>query len=492
MARTSPAARLVLWAAVLAVGANAVGSLAATVLRLLQDRQPSIEYELLFRLTDIERVVLTGANVVAEALFAVGLLRMARALGVRGERRLAFVSAGAAAVAAFGFALLWSDDLRFLLLRAHRSFTSGTLFAACIVLESAATGAWLLGSSRLLRSFDLRLPPSLTVSLAAGLAAGTLLDCWFALSRSPGPFLQSSIASWASGEMSLFVSAGTALVAWRVWRASGWIDGAGGPRDVGPYRAPDDPGAAATLQARRDAFDAAQDVRLHTGATLALAAAAVVGVILSAYIAGWHKFYADCAVRQGIGSLSVVALVGMLLSPTTTTGAEGPRRLTYALMVVALVAWGLALVDLDQLIHFMEGNYDATFYPRLEARDALFTRTVNIQTLAQVAVIFAVVSQAATYARAAAAMGEAKLAGRATRLAVLVGVVALAPLAQLALENSDSVDLAALAESFAKSPVAQGFLALAVLSVANFYRVVSGSLAAAFDARVQAKLPHDA
>jgi hypothetical protein len=225
-------------------------------------------------------------------------------------------------------------------------------------------------------------------------------------------------------------------------------------------------------------------VRLHTWTTLAYAFASVVGVVLSAYVVGWHKFYADCAVRQGAGSLSLVALLAMVLTPTTSgTEEEGPRRLARGLTLVALAAWALALVDLDRLIHYMNGNYGDGFYARLDDRDALFKTMENVQVLAQVATIGAVVTQAASYARAATSMQDAPLAQRASRLAIVVGLLALAPISQLMLENSDSTDLLLLAESNAKSPLVQASLAVALVSAAAFYRSVSRRLAAAFDAR---------
>jgi hypothetical protein len=212
-----------------------------------------------------------------------------------------------------------------------------------------------------------------------------------------------------------------------------------------------------------------------------------VGGILSAWVAPWHKFYADCAVRQSVGSLSLVALLAMVLTRTTSgTEEEGLRRLARGLSLVSLAAWGLALVDLDRLFGYMSGDYGDAFYQRLHERDALFRTMETVQLLAQTAAVGALVVQAASYARAAASMHDSLLARRASRLAVLVALAAMVPIGRLVLDNSDSLALALFAESSAESPLVQGSLGLGLLALATFYRRVSRSLASAFDARAVA------
>jgi len=373
-------------------------------------------------------------------------------------------------------------------LSAHTIFTTTAISTACPLLASVATGAWLFASASLVRSFDLSLPRALTVSLAGCLVASTTLDACFALANPSSPLLQSSTAVWVSNDLTLFVSAATALVAHRVWQSLRWIGGRADAPDAAPYRAPGGPEQeAAKRRARRAAFDAAQGVRLHTASALACAAAGFVGVVLSVWVAPWHKFYADCTVRQSVGSLSLVALLAMVLTRTTSgIEEEGARRLARGLSLVSLAAWGLALVDLDRLIHYMTGDYGDAFYARLEERDSLFRTMEAVQTLAQVTAIGALVAQAASYSRAASSMQDSALARRASRLALLVGLLALAPISRLLLENSDSIALALFAESSARSPFVQGSFALGLVSVAAFYRSVSRSLASAFDGRAAA------
>ena len=491
MGRTSAsAARFVFWASALAVAVFFTSSVASTVFRVLQEREPRFDWETLMRLQNVEHVAIGLANLAATALFTVGLFRLAGSMTDGVARRLLFVTAGAAAVSILGFACLSIDTVRVLLLREHVLFTSRVFPVGSILLSAVAPGAWLLASARLLRSFDLRLPRAPSIALAFCLVPSTTLDASFSLVSSPGPFLQSSIAEWASVELSLLVVTLEALVAWRVWQALQRFELSGGHGHVGPYRGPEQGDAAATERARRAAFDSARGVRQHSAAALAYAAIAVTGVVLSAYAAGWHKFYADCAVRQGVASLSIVALLAMVLTATTSGSEEaGARRWALALAGMSLAAWGISLANLDGLTHYMNGNYGDGFYARLDQRDALFTRMVSTQTFAQILAIAALAVQAAAFARASTALQDDALARRAMRLALLVALIALAPVASYLLANSESVDLALFGESTAKSPVVQGTLVIAVLSAANFYRLVSRRLAAAFDARAHVLHP---
>jgi hypothetical protein len=224
-------------------------------------------------------------------------------------------------------------------------------------------------------------------------------------------------------------------------------------------------------------------VRASAAAVLAYAGIAIVDVALSAAVAGWHKFYVDCAVRQLVGSLSLVALGAMVLVPATRGAAEeGARRAARSLSGVAIAAWCFTLVELDRVTRFMNGDFGSAFDERLHQRDALFETAVNVELLAQLAVIGALVSQAVSYAQVATSRKDPSLAQRASRLARLIALLASPSVASFLLLNSGDIDAALFAASSARSAVVQGAIVLAIVAVARLYASVSRGVATGFGA----------